>query len=136
MAATGLGIVVTCDGGEGRNTARKLARKNSRHPPSIRIASRVDALRVYAEGSLERSDEMVHEADVVDRRIFSATGIPPSLSVWTNNPLWIHCDKMTQVGKMGKPSALLLESGCAPMTMKTQDERGLEFRLICGRHMQ
>jgi len=135
MAATGLRIVVTRDGGEGGNTAGKLTGKNSRHPPSIRIACSVDALWVNAEGSLERSDEMIDEADIIDRRVFSTTGIPPSLSVWTNGALRIHGDEVTKVGKMGKPSALLLENGCAPMSMKTQDERSLEFRLIRGRHM-
>jgi hypothetical protein len=136
MTAIGLGIVVTCDGGKGRNTAGKLTRKNSRHPPAIRIASRVDALWVYAEGLLERSDKVIDETDIIDRRVFPATGIPPRLSVWTNDALWIHCDEMTQVGKMGKPSVLLLDNGCAPMSVKTQDERGLEFRLIRGWHMQ
>jgi hypothetical protein len=136
MTATGLGIVVTRDRGEGGNTAGKLTGKNSRHPPSIRITSSVDALRVYAEGSLERRDEVIDEADVIDRRVFSATGIPPGLSVWTDDALRIYGDKVTQVGKMGKPSALLLENGGAPMSMKTQDERSLEFRLICGRHVQ
>ena len=136
MTATGLRIVVTCDGGEGGDTAGKLTGKNSRHSPSIRIASSVDALWIYAERSLKRGDEVIDEADVIDRRVFSATGIPPSLSVWTNGALRIHGDEVTQVGKMGKPSALLLENGCAPMSMKTQDERSLEFRLIRGRHMQ
>jgi hypothetical protein len=135
MTASGLRIVVTCDRGEGGNTAGKLTGKNSRHPPSIRIASSVDALWVYAKGSLERGDEVIDEADVIDRRVFSATGIPPSLTVWTNDALRIHCDEVTKVGKMGEPSALLLESGCAPMSMKTQDERSLESRLIRGRHM-
>jgi hypothetical protein len=85
---------------------------------------------------LERSDEVIDEADIIDRGVLSATGIPPGLSVWTNGALWIYGDELTKVGKMGKSSALLLESGCASMAVKTQDERGLEFRLIRGRQMQ
>ena len=80
MTATGLRIVVTCDGGEGGDTAGKFTGQNSRHSPSIRIASSVDALWVYAERSLKRGDEVIDEADVIDRRVFSATGI--HLSVW------------------------------------------------------
>src|SRR5215467_325922 len=136
MAATGLRIVVTSDRGEGGNTAGKLTGKNSRQPPAIRIASSVDALWVNAEGSLERSDEVIDEADVIDRRVLSATSIPPSLTVWANDALRVYGDEVTKIGKLGKPSALLLENGCTPVSMKTQNERGLEFRLIRGRHVQ
>jgi hypothetical protein len=100
MTATWLRIVVTRYGGEGGDTAGKLAGKNCRHSPSVRKASRVDTLWVYTERALESADEEVDEAQIIDCGIFSAASIPAGLPIGADDALRIDGDEMTQVGQM------------------------------------